>query len=81
MIEKTVVALLLVLALATRTEAQQAKKVYRIGVLTNVLLTAPEVLPLWEVFRKGLSSTAGLPVNEDDNSCQRSAFCMSAGVP
>jgi len=41
--------------LATVTvEAQQPKKVYRIGVLTNVLPTAPEVLPLWEAFRQGL---------------------------
>jgi ABC-type uncharacterized transport system substrate-binding protein len=29
--------------------------VYRVGVLTNVPLTAPEVLPLWEAFEKGLS--------------------------
>ena len=36
-------------------EAQQPKKVYRIGVLTNGPLTAPEVLPLWEAFVKGLS--------------------------
>ncbi|HEX9143342.1 MAG TPA: ABC transporter substrate-binding protein [Candidatus Binatia bacterium] len=34
--------------------AQPPGKVYRIGALTNLLPTAPEVLPLWEAFRKGL---------------------------
>jgi len=44
-----------ILGFVLSAEAQQIKKVHRIGVLTNVLLTAPEVLPLWEAFRKGLS--------------------------
>ena len=42
------------LAVAVIVEAQQPKKVYRIGVLTNVPPTASEVLPLWEAFRQGL---------------------------
>ena len=57
MARKTIIVVWLVaLSLASfrLAEAQQAKKVYRIGVLTNVLPTAPEVLPLWEAFRQGL---------------------------
>jgi len=35
-------------------EAQQAGKVYRIGVLTNALPSGPEVSRLWGAFRQGL---------------------------
>jgi ABC-type uncharacterized transport system substrate-binding protein len=40
------------LAFGVSAKAQQAAKVYRIGVLSNA--TGPEVLPLWEAFRQGL---------------------------
>jgi putative ABC transport system substrate-binding protein len=43
-------AVLLVFGVSAK--AQQAAKVYRIGVLSNA--TGPEVLPLWEAFRQGL---------------------------
>jgi putative tryptophan/tyrosine transport system substrate-binding protein len=52
MIEKTVVAVVLVLALATRTEAQQPKKVPRIGYLT--IRSAPEASE--KAFLEGLQS-------------------------
>src|SRR6266496_3680202 len=54
---KAIVFLVIILTLASvhLAEAQQATKVPRIGILTNVLSTAPEVLPLWEAFRQGLS--------------------------
>jgi putative tryptophan/tyrosine transport system substrate-binding protein len=50
----TLVFSALLFAVCFSAEAQQPKKMHRIGVLTNVLSTAPEVLPLWEAFQKGL---------------------------
>lgn len=43
-----------VLAAPHVADAQQAGKVYRIGILTNRLPSAPEVSPDWEAFRQGL---------------------------
>jgi len=47
------VIILIVVALSYPAGAQQPKKVPRIGVLTNA--HGPEVMPLWEALRKGLS--------------------------
>src|SRR5215471_1349255 len=38
-----------------RFNTQQTPKVYRIGVLTNVRVSSPEVIHLWSAFRQGLS--------------------------
>jgi len=39
---------------------QQPSKLYRIGVLTNVRVTSPEVIHLWSAFRQGLSERGWL---------------------
>jgi hypothetical protein len=50
--EKVFVWLLTTALLATvPAEAQQAKKLYRIGVLTNARHTTSKVVSLWEAFR------------------------------
>jgi putative ABC transport system substrate-binding protein len=36
------------------TDAQQAGKVYRLGVLTNASPTTPEIVRLWEAFAEGM---------------------------
>ena len=36
------------------SNTQQPAKLYRIGVLTNVRVTSPEVAHLWSAFRQGL---------------------------
>jgi putative ABC transport system substrate-binding protein len=41
--------------LAVPASAQQVKKVYRMGILTNLVTTDPQVSPLWEVFRQALA--------------------------
>jgi putative tryptophan/tyrosine transport system substrate-binding protein len=44
----------MLLAVGVIAEAQQPGKVYRVGVLTNVPPTAPEVGRLWGAFQQGL---------------------------